>query len=125
MLIVVLFKQHKFVLLLPVTGRKLGVAASVTAAPPAPAAPEGALQLGQFTMDPAEAVIKPGCKQQVSVVFRAEGNCNWASVAALDISERDPTDHPSGIPYELGGESCIPGGVFVAGMCAAALVDQR
>lgn len=76
-------------------------------APPQP--PDGALQLGQFTVDPAEVVVKPGCKQQVSVVFRAEGSRSWASTLGLDISERDPKDQAAGIPYELGGESVIPG----------------
>lgn len=60
-------------------------------------------------MDPAEAVVKPGCKQQVSVVFRAEANRAWAATLGLDISERDPRDQHNGIPYELGGDSCIPG----------------
>lgn len=60
-------------------------------------------------MDPAEAVVKPGCKQQVSVVFRAEASRAWSSTLGLDISERDPKDQRNGIPYELGGDSCIPG----------------
>lgn len=60
-------------------------------------------------MDPAEAVVKPGCKQQVSVLFRAEANRAWAATLGLDISERDPRDQHNGIPYELGGDSCIPG----------------
>eukprot|EP00775_Hariotina_reticulata_P008964 gene8964-9139_t len=69
----------------------------------------GALQLGQFTLDPADAIVQPGCRQEVSVVFRAEGNKSWTATAGLDISERDFTDHLQGIPYELGGESCVPG----------------
>lgn len=77
--------------------------------PAVPEAPPGALQLGQFTLDPAEAVVQPGCRQEVSVVFRAMGSTSWSAVAGLDISERDFVDQPDGIPYELGGESCIPG----------------
>jgi hydrocephalus-inducing protein len=65
--------------------------------------------VSQFTLDPAEVVVKPGCKQQVSVVFRAEANCAWTATVGLDISERDHRDQPAGIPYELGGDSCIPG----------------
>jgi hypothetical protein len=65
--------------------------------------------VGQFTVDPVEAVVKPGCKQQVSVVFRAEANRAWAATLGLDISGRDPRDQHNGIPYELGGDSCIPG----------------
>lgn len=92
-----------------IAGRKGSALAAAAAAPPLPAAPEGALQVGQFTLDPAEAVVKPGCKQQVSVVFRAEANRAWSSTIGLDISERDHRDQPAGIPYELGGDSCIPG----------------
>jgi hypothetical protein len=66
--------------------------------------------VGQFTVDPAEAVVKPGCKQQVSVVFRAEANRVWTATIGLDISERDHREQPDGTPYELGGDSCIPGG---------------
>lgn len=87
------------------------MANAAAAAPPAPPPPEGALQVGQFTVDPAEAVVKPGSRQQVSVVFRAEGSCSWAATLGLDISERDPRDQPGGIPYELGGDSCIPGAI--------------
>jgi hypothetical protein len=93
-------------------GRKAAGSAAAAAAPAAavlPPPPPGTLQLGQFTVDPPEAVVQPGCRQEVSVVFRAEGNCSWSAVAGLDISERDFDDAPGGIPYELGGESCIPG----------------
>eukprot|EP00879_Flechtneria_rotunda_P031644 GHRR01034590.1.p1 GENE.GHRR01034590.1~~GHRR01034590.1.p1 ORF type:complete len:525 (+),score=187.16 GHRR01034590.1:182-1576(+) len=75
-----------------------------------PEPPAGSLQLGQFTLEPAEAVIKPGARQEVSVVFKAEGNICWSAVAALGITERDFRDQPEGIRYELAGESCIPGG---------------
>jgi hydrocephalus-inducing protein len=95
-------------------GRKGAAAAAAATAPAAavlPPPPQGTLQLGQFTVDPPEAVVQPGCRQEVSVVFRAEGNCSWSAVAGLDISERDFVDAPEGIPYELGGESCIPGGL--------------
>jgi hydrocephalus-inducing protein len=65
--------------------------------------------VSQFTLDPAEVVVKPGFKQQVSVVFRAEANRSWTATVGLDISERDHRDQPAGVPYELGGDSCIPG----------------
>ena len=28
---------------------------------------------------------------------------------AIEISDRDPTDHPQGIPYKVMAEACIPG----------------
>jgi len=79
------------------------------AAPGGPAPAPSALQLGQFTLDPADTVVQPGCRQEISVVFRAEGYKSWTATAGLDISERNFTDHLQGIPYELGGESCVPG----------------
>jgi hypothetical protein len=60
-------------------------------------------------LEPACAVIPPGGRQTVSVVFHPEGSAAWSAVAGLDVSERDVIDSPGGIPYELGGESCIPG----------------
>lgn len=71
--------------------------------------PPGAVQLGQFILDPAEAVIQPGARQEVSVVFKADGSASYTATAGINITERDFTDQPAGIPYELGGESVIPG----------------
>ena len=88
-----------------------------------------ALQLGPFMLEPGEVEIPPGGKQDVQVVFKAEGNSSYKAVAGISISERDFEDQPAGIPYELGGESCIPGEyqsslcgyAHAAGSCSLAL----
>jgi hydrocephalus-inducing protein len=83
--------------------------AGATTTPTAPAA-ANALQLGQFTLEPAEAVVQPGGRLEVGVVFHAEGASTYSATAGISISERDFGDHPSGMPYVVAGESCIPGG---------------
>jgi hypothetical protein len=62
-------------------------------------------------LEPQEVLVPAGGKQEVSVVFKAEGAASYKQMVSIHISERDPADHPDGIPFELGGESCIPGGV--------------
>jgi hydrocephalus-inducing protein len=93
-----------------------GSAASATAAAAKKAAAAAraaeaanALTLGQFVFEPSEATIQPGGKQEVSVVFRAEGAATYSATAGIAVSERDFADHPEGLPYEVAGESCIPG----------------
>jgi len=84
-------------------------AAAAKAAEAAAAAAANALCLGQFVFDPAEAVIEPGGRQEVTIVFKAEGAASHSATAGIGISERDFGDHPDGLPYEVAGESCIPG----------------
>jgi hydrocephalus-inducing protein len=43
------------------------------------------------------------------VTFNADGAKFYESTLALDIADRDPTDAPDGIPFELSAESSIPG----------------
>ena len=45
----------------------------------------------------------------IEVTFSTEGSKLHQKTLAIDISGRDPNDYPKGIPYELAGESCIPG----------------
>lgn len=45
----------------------------------------------------------------MSVTFRAEGAKFYESTLAVDIADRDPQDHPDGLPFELCAESSIPG----------------
>lgn len=76
-------------------------------------APDGkgaaTLQVGQFVFDPAVAIVQPGQVQQVKVTFKAEGRQQFAETVGIHVSERDHADCPDGIPYEVAGESCIPG----------------
>ncbi len=32
-----------------------------------------------------------------------------SELLAIDIVDRDPADHPDGVPFEIAGEVCIPG----------------
>lgn len=79
--------------------------ADAAKAPP----PPPNLTVGQFVFEPAQAVVQPGQTQAIKVVFKADGRRQFAEQIAVHISERDPADHPKGIPYEVSGESCIPG----------------
>jgi hydrocephalus-inducing protein len=86
-----------------------GAAATEGGAVAAQSTGANALDLGQFTFEPAEAVVQPGGRLEVGVVFRAEGAAAHAATAGISISERDFGDHPEGLPYSVAGQSCIPG----------------
>ena len=92
-----------------VTKTPRGDAGGESKAPPPQSAASDALELGNFTLSPATAVVAPGEAQSFSVTFRAEKARTFAELVGIEISDRDPSDHPGGIPYELAGESCIPG----------------
>eukprot|EP01028_Stygiella_incarcerata_P012050 TRINITY_DN7246_c0_g1_i2.p1 TRINITY_DN7246_c0_g1~~TRINITY_DN7246_c0_g1_i2.p1 ORF type:complete len:3099 (+),score=817.41 TRINITY_DN7246_c0_g1_i2:4292-13588(+) len=68
----------------------------------------GGLQVGRFSVHPPSGTVQPGKTQDVNVVFQADGAAVSSESVVVDISERDPHDHPDGIPYPLEGESCIP-----------------
>ncbi|KAM3592002.1 uncharacterized protein V6R79_011190 [Siganus canaliculatus] len=67
------------------------------------------LSLGVFTVSPCGGSLEPGSQQVVMVNCAAEqqGICNQDLV--IDISDRDPSDQPGGIPYRLVAEICKPG----------------
>lgn len=67
------------------------------------------LTVGSFVVEPGNATIAPGTTLQVKVTFNAEGDKGFLETIGLHISERDFTDHPTGMLYELSGDSCIPG----------------
>lgn len=67
------------------------------------------LRIGPFSVAPARGSIDPGSCGEFSVTFHANGNQGYLEAIKIDVSERDPSDHPEGIIYELAGESCIPG----------------
>ncbi|KAK9824158.1 hypothetical protein WJX72_008157 [[Myrmecia] bisecta] len=93
----------------PITVKLFHMGAGQTAqTAPAPGK-ENNLVLGPFSVSPATAVIQPGGKQAVTVVFKAEGAKTHVEQLGLDVTDRDPADNPGGISYEVAGESCIPG----------------
>ncbi|XP_035679087.1 LOW QUALITY PROTEIN: hydrocephalus-inducing protein homolog [Branchiostoma floridae] len=66
------------------------------------------LMLGMFTVYPGFGLIQPGGHQQVQVDCLGEQPGREEVDIAIEISDRDPEDHPGGIPYRLVAEACIP-----------------
>ncbi|XP_013405663.1 hydrocephalus-inducing protein [Lingula anatina] len=66
------------------------------------------LILGMFTIFPAYGIILPNGQQVINVDCIAEqpGRCD--EDIAIEISDKDPSDNPTGIPYRLMAEACIP-----------------
>lgn len=64
---------------------------------------------GNFTISPSLATVEPGDVLKVSVTFLVQNQRTFCELLGIDVSDRDPNDHPGGIPYEIAGESCIPG----------------
>lgn len=81
------------------------------------------LTMGVFTVAPCLATLQPGGQQVVTVNCAAEQLGKWNLGLLIDISDRDPTDHPSGIPYRLLAEICKPGESFVTVMCPLLFID--
>ncbi|KAM6252821.1 hydrocephalus-inducing protein homolog [Porphyrio hochstetteri] len=66
------------------------------------------LTVGMFTVYPGVGSIPPGGQQVITVdcYARLLGTCKES--LSINIKNRDPKDHPSGIPYTLFAESCLP-----------------
>ncbi|CAH1779299.1 unnamed protein product [Owenia fusiformis] len=66
------------------------------------------LVVGMFTIFPAFGLILPNGHQTVTVdcITEQPGRCD--EELSVDITDRDPADHPQGIPYRLIAEACIP-----------------
>ncbi|KAK2918189.1 hydrocephalus-inducing protein homolog [Channa argus] len=67
------------------------------------------LTMGVFSVSPSTGSLQPGSQQVVTVDCVAEQLGNWNHGLLIDISDRDPSDHPEGIPYRLLAEVCKPG----------------
>lgn len=67
------------------------------------------IDIGQFTICPSSGTVSKANSVVVSITFNAEGSKLYQKTLAINVSNRDPTDNISGIPYDLAGESCIPG----------------
>ena len=76
---------------------------------PPPKTEGESLELGAFTVTPPTGTIDPGENVTITVVFAAENDRKFTELAGIDVTDRDPSDQPLGIPYEIAGESCIPG----------------
>ncbi|XP_028313928.1 hydrocephalus-inducing protein homolog [Gouania willdenowi] len=67
------------------------------------------LNTGVFAVAPVSGILQPGSQQHVQVDCVAEQLGSWNQGLLIDISGRDPSDHPDGIPYRLLAEVCKPG----------------
>ena len=70
---------------------------------------QSSVDIGQFTISPSSGSVTKSNSVVVSITFNAEGSKLYQKTIAINISNRDPQDNPQGIPYDLAGESCIPG----------------
>ncbi|XP_022080460.1 hydrocephalus-inducing protein homolog isoform X2 [Acanthaster planci] len=67
------------------------------------------LQLGMFTVYPAYGVVYPNNQQVIQVECLPESTGKGDEDLAIEITDRDPADHPQGIPYKILAEACSPG----------------
>ncbi|XP_042266839.1 hydrocephalus-inducing protein homolog isoform X2 [Thunnus maccoyii] len=67
------------------------------------------LTMGVFSVSPCTGTLQPGSQQVVTVDCIAEQLGHWNQGLLIDISDRDPSDQPEGIPYRLLAEVCKPG----------------
>jgi hydrocephalus-inducing protein len=63
-----------------------------------------------FTIYPSEGTVGVNGSRTVTVEFKAEGAVTTAEIVGIVVADRDESgDGPDGLPYELNGESCVPG----------------
>ncbi|KAJ3596852.1 hypothetical protein NHX12_003252 [Muraenolepis orangiensis] len=65
--------------------------------------------MGVFTVSPCTGSLQPGGQQVVTVDCGADQLGAWSECLAVDVSDRNPLDHPEGIPYRLAAAVCVPG----------------
>ncbi|GAA6221266.1 hydrocephalus-inducing protein homolog [Lates japonicus] len=70
---------------------------------------QNCLTMGVFSVSPCTGSLQPGSQQVVTVDCAAEQLGSWNQGLLIDISYRDPSDQPEGIPYRLLAEVCKPG----------------
>ncbi|ELK36190.1 Hydrocephalus-inducing protein like protein [Myotis davidii] len=63
---------------------------------------------GMFTVYPGFGSVSAGGVQTLTVDCVADPVGKCEEFMAIDISDRDPRDHPGGIPYSLLAEACLP-----------------
>ncbi|KAG7521590.1 hydrocephalus-inducing protein-like [Solea senegalensis] len=66
------------------------------------------LAMGIFSVTPCTGNLKSGCQQMVIVDCAADQLGSWSQGLLINITGRDPADHPNGIPYKLLAEVCKP-----------------
>ncbi|XP_072403680.1 hydrocephalus-inducing protein homolog [Chiloscyllium punctatum] len=71
-------------------------------------APQARLTVGMFTVFPGYGIVLPGAQQAITVDCSADQIGKHEELLCIDITDRDPISHPSGIPYGLVIECCAP-----------------
>ncbi len=70
---------------------------------------DAGLKIGQFSISPSSGDIAPGTSALIKVTFDAEAEKFYEKILAIDISNRNYSESPDGLQYQLVGESCVPG----------------
>lgn len=81
------------------------------------------LTMGVFSVSPCTGSLQPGSQQVVTVECVAEQLGSWNQGLLIDISDRDPSDQPDGIPYRLLAEVCKPGENCVIWFCLIWIIN--
>ncbi|KAM8946018.1 LOW QUALITY PROTEIN: hydrocephalus-inducing protein homolog [Pelodytes ibericus] len=81
------------------------------------------LTLGMFTVSPGFGTIAPGAHQIINVDCFADQLGRSEELLSIDISDRSPQIHPSGVPFRLLTEICTPG--FVVDDIASIFEEHR
>ncbi|TRY66381.1 hypothetical protein DNTS_003349 [Danionella cerebrum] len=71
--------------------------------------PQTFLTCGVFSLSPCIGVLLPGAHHVVNVDCKADNVGNYEEYLTIDISDRDPSDNPDGVPYKLLADVCLPG----------------
>lgn len=79
--------------------------------------------MGVFSVSPCAGSLQPESQQVVTVDCVAEQLGNWNQGLLIDISDRDPSDQPDGIPYRLLAEVCEPGESCMTLFCLIWLIN--
>ncbi|XP_059848459.1 hydrocephalus-inducing protein homolog isoform X2 [Hypanus sabinus] len=66
------------------------------------------LTIGMFTVFPGYGVVSPGAQQTITVECSGDQIGKHEELLSIDVTDRDPKDNPSGIPYWLVIECCAP-----------------
>ncbi|XP_067853715.1 hydrocephalus-inducing protein homolog [Heptranchias perlo] len=71
-------------------------------------APQARVTVGMFSVTPGYGAVLPGGQQVITVECSADQIGKHEELLNFNITDRDPIDHPSGIPYWLVAECCAP-----------------
>ncbi|XP_038663072.1 hydrocephalus-inducing protein homolog [Scyliorhinus canicula] len=70
--------------------------------------PQARVTVGMFTVVPGYGVVLPGAQQSITVDCTADQLGKHEELLCIDITDRDPLDNATGVPYGLVIECCAP-----------------